>query len=443
MTTGQRISEKRKELGLSQESLGEKLGVSRQSIYKWESDTSLPDIDKLIALSRLFGVSVGWLLGVEEDTPSPATMEGCAQEDHEARQAQMMEEILRRYQAAQPKPQKSAWEKWSVRILAFTCGSLLVSIFIIRSQLNALSSKYNALNSAIEDISYQTNIDIDRMADRMTARLESVLKAQSELCVDYDCEIKDFDLLDGTITFALNVVPKTHVDGMTIYFQANSSGEIVESQARQVASQTFAGELTCPLTDAVSISVIFQDGDTRQMQLLNEYDLLYTDSLPQLSPRDTASAFGNELGEFLPSGTLQISEEYVYFPVGDDLSGYKTDLGYVTIVSVEVGLFHNRQLLQWLEPCRRPSHFEGSAPQANTSWDQYFHDGFTFFRSPPIEHFSAAEGDEFLFAARVTDEFGRITMIPTKGRCVVRNGNLLKLDKSSDAEYTVADNYTF
>ena len=59
MTIGQRISSKRKELGLSQEALGEALSVSRQSIYKWESDASLPDIDKLITLSRLFGVSVG------------------------------------------------------------------------------------------------------------------------------------------------------------------------------------------------------------------------------------------------------------------------------------------------------------------------------------------------------------------------------------------------
>ena len=66
MTIGQRIAQKRKELGLSQEALGSKLGVSRQSIYKWEADSALPEVDKLIALSRLFGVSVGWLLGVEE-----------------------------------------------------------------------------------------------------------------------------------------------------------------------------------------------------------------------------------------------------------------------------------------------------------------------------------------------------------------------------------------
>ena len=66
MTMGQRIAQKRKEQGLSQEGLGEQLGVSRQAIYKWESGAAVPEIDKLIALSRLFGVSVGWLLGVEE-----------------------------------------------------------------------------------------------------------------------------------------------------------------------------------------------------------------------------------------------------------------------------------------------------------------------------------------------------------------------------------------
>lgn len=63
MTTGQRIAQKRKELGLSQEALGDRLGVTRQSIYKWESDSALPEIEKLVALSRLFGVSIGWLLG--------------------------------------------------------------------------------------------------------------------------------------------------------------------------------------------------------------------------------------------------------------------------------------------------------------------------------------------------------------------------------------------
>ena len=45
LTMGQRIAEERKTLGLSQEALGEKMGVSRQAISKWESDAAIPDID--------------------------------------------------------------------------------------------------------------------------------------------------------------------------------------------------------------------------------------------------------------------------------------------------------------------------------------------------------------------------------------------------------------
>ena len=107
MTTGQRIALKRKEAGLSQETLGAELGVSRQSIYKWESDTALPEIDKLVALSRRFGVTVGWLLGVEE-TPEAAS----APDSGELTDAQlkMVEEITERYLAALPAPKPR--KKW-------------------------------------------------------------------------------------------------------------------------------------------------------------------------------------------------------------------------------------------------------------------------------------------------------------------------------------------
>ena len=58
MTIGQRIAQKRKEQGLSQEALGDRLGLSRQAIYKWESDAALPEIDKLVALEFLFLESI-------------------------------------------------------------------------------------------------------------------------------------------------------------------------------------------------------------------------------------------------------------------------------------------------------------------------------------------------------------------------------------------------
>ena len=75
MTIGERIAQKRKELGLSQEALGEQLRVSRQAIYKWEADAALPEIEKLVVLAKLFDVPVGWLLGVEEEAEAEAEAE--------------------------------------------------------------------------------------------------------------------------------------------------------------------------------------------------------------------------------------------------------------------------------------------------------------------------------------------------------------------------------
>ena len=50
MTIGERIAQIRKERGLSQEAFGESLGVTRQSISKWESNASIPDVDKLLRI---------------------------------------------------------------------------------------------------------------------------------------------------------------------------------------------------------------------------------------------------------------------------------------------------------------------------------------------------------------------------------------------------------
>ena len=69
-TLGRRIQEARKAAGLSQESLGERLGVSRQAVSKWETGTADPTTSNLLALAKLFGVSAEELLrSVEERAP--------------------------------------------------------------------------------------------------------------------------------------------------------------------------------------------------------------------------------------------------------------------------------------------------------------------------------------------------------------------------------------
>ena len=62
----QRLAELRRERGFSQEGLAEQLGLSRQAVSKWERSESSPDTDNLIALAKLYGVSLDELLYVDE-----------------------------------------------------------------------------------------------------------------------------------------------------------------------------------------------------------------------------------------------------------------------------------------------------------------------------------------------------------------------------------------
>lgn len=72
MELHERIALARKQAGLSQEQLGEKLGVSRQAISKWESGQTNPDISYVTEMCRLFGVSSDWLLLGESSDPTAA-----------------------------------------------------------------------------------------------------------------------------------------------------------------------------------------------------------------------------------------------------------------------------------------------------------------------------------------------------------------------------------
>ena len=72
MTLAERILELRTRQKLSQGDLAERLEVSRQSVSKWETGQSVPELDKLIKLADLFGVSVDQLVR-EGDTPGAAT----------------------------------------------------------------------------------------------------------------------------------------------------------------------------------------------------------------------------------------------------------------------------------------------------------------------------------------------------------------------------------
>lgn len=78
MLLAEKIMTLRKRAGWSQEELAAQLGVSRQSVSKWEGAQSVPDMQKVVQMSRLFGVTTDYLLKEELGEPEPAPAESDA-----------------------------------------------------------------------------------------------------------------------------------------------------------------------------------------------------------------------------------------------------------------------------------------------------------------------------------------------------------------------------
>jgi transcriptional regulator with XRE-family HTH domain len=72
MTFAEKLKSIRKQAGMSQEQLTEKLGVSRQAVTKWETDSGIPDIENMMAISALFDISIDELLSNEKGAKEPA-----------------------------------------------------------------------------------------------------------------------------------------------------------------------------------------------------------------------------------------------------------------------------------------------------------------------------------------------------------------------------------
>ena len=111
----------RREHGYSQEELAARLGVSRQAVSKWERAESSPDTDNLIALARLYGISLDAMLLSE---PNP-------DETDAAREEREVFEAAQAWEDAEKKKQKKAWKKTKEKLLWLLTLAMMVGLPVI------------------------------------------------------------------------------------------------------------------------------------------------------------------------------------------------------------------------------------------------------------------------------------------------------------------------
>lgn len=415
MTTGQRVAQKRKELGLSQEALGERLGVSRQSIYKWESDSALPEIEKLVTLSRLFSVSVGWLLGVEEE-PAP--------EKTELTEAQMkiVEELAARYA---PKPRLSQERLAAVKASAAVAAvCLCVVLFGFYRRLEDLTRSNQYLQTSINQVQTGVNAQIDSVS----GRVEELLRAQNAVTADYGTYLVDVDPSRSNAAFQAYAVPKTYVEGMTAEFYTDSGGyQGPAVPAEEGPGHRFEADLKCGLMENIALGVVFVYPDgSRQTQVLDEYKGLYGQTFPEMELRTKLQS------KEVKDGALTLSEKdevHLDWTGPDGAAGRAVPIAELD--SLRVGLFKNKKLVDWAVFTMTPGIVKeetavltGEQWKALDSLREKHEDGTRGYQwltlyFPPRE-ILVEIGDELQIAAVIKDIYGRTA---------VRSGSAYGLDE--------------
>ena len=246
MTTGEKIAALRREHKLSQEALGEKLGLSRQAVSKWEADQAVPTMDNLMELSRLFGVPVDTLLRPDAPFPAPPAEENSTDAP-----------------AAPETPHKGVSPSYG-KILAIGGAALLCVSLALNAvclyQIAQLKGEVQALRVQAGNVNtvYYPGTDADTGDFAESSEHMSLDPENTEQLI---------------VTFS--AVPRVASDGETAKFLLRGGEQSWECEAEGDAGGGYRGSLKIPMVDEFSVYLVLTDrnGGTRNLLLASEYDI--------------------------------------------------------------------------------------------------------------------------------------------------------------------------
>ena len=239
MTTGEKIAALRRAQGLSQEALGEKLGLSRQAVSKWEADQAMPTMDNLVELSRLFGVPVDTLLRSDEPLP------GSRPPDDVKLSAEGLKISYT--------PILTRKTRWFIIMLALLMWASVLGNIYAMARVHELEEQLAAL---------QMHAQAQDTSD--TVQQESVEEeALSGYDVAYDLKYNANKTLTTMLALSLSARPKElNPDTEMPKFTIQSARESWTCAAILQQDNSYVGSTEIPMRDAFTVYLTFTDKET-------------------------------------------------------------------------------------------------------------------------------------------------------------------------------------
>ena len=196
MTLGQNLQAARKAKGLSQETLAERIGVSRQALGKWEKDTALPGLDNLQAAAQVLGVSVDTLLGTGCADPAPAVT------------LDAMRDLL----AARDAEQRRRRRLWG---LLGAAGTIVAVLLVVQNM--AYQRKMQSLTDSYANLQQQLSSTTAALTARMDELQDAVRQGKSTVMDWHWIPLDKLhkDVQNGWMPVLVQVTPSESTAGMT------------------------------------------------------------------------------------------------------------------------------------------------------------------------------------------------------------------------------------
>ena len=383
-TLGGRVQAFRKTAGLSQEALGEQLGVSRQAVSRWESDAAVPELEKLISMSRLFGVTVGVLLGVEppaEDRSAsgqnaaegtgPDTAPEAEAPAHELtdRELAAVEAIAEKYLAAQ---QARSGRKWPLVLLAAGMALVLLAGSALWNQLQQIRQELQAVEATT-----------GQQIQSITGQITSILAEQNNIIDDYTAFVEDYHAVAGTMVLTVRVRPAAFsADAQAVFTACTASGERRSAEAVRTEDGYFQTEhWTVPMDGYADLTVTITAGGVSRSETL---ETLSAD------PADYRLAAEGGWETSWNAGTVYFSGLTLHIDPHPSVP--------LELEQVELAVFPNGSA----EPL-----WSSPLPEAVELWRRHGYVQAYLTAKDYMPAIPLAKGDEILAAAKITDDHGQ------------------------------------
>ena len=406
MTLGERIASLRKEKNLSQEGLGELVGVSRQAVSKWEADRALPDVNNCVAMSRVFGISLAELLELEEggaadnssveprsledgqiggqdfgfekvnDTVNPSSFV----KDLTPAQLQVVERMMEKYTAAQRRLHRRF--RWPLILLG---GLLIVGAAWLWQWLTDMNRTIDYLHGEVASLRSEI---ISGVSDQ----LQASLREENHLGANYVTKVKEVDLKESQITYVLEA---EFTEPVLVYrqeFMIRQGEKTWTVDMKSAGGLRHVGEITCPIQDDTAFYMIVEEDN----------GTIHREKVAVWNPEERYTLFVDgwvRWASLEQSGLIPGAAEAVTVYISGFARGYdQGELGVpLQIAQAEVAVMCNQDIVEMQELETRSL----NAEEATGHW---------FFRQDvdvAVPDNAVALGDVLTFELRVVDSYGR------------------------------------